>query len=285
MLKQKHLCLSTECTVRLKIIVQSCDTSIKQIRSTLRTLKSEIPSIIICIEAIQEKIDLHHDNVNKATVAGSTAGILGGGLMIGGIIAAPFTFGASLGLTVTGAIIGAAGGMTTAGAKTYDYKQSSENNTEVRSLIGTVESLCNKAQDHYRNIEICCSEIGVILARNNDSLHATTNQEKLIAGWNFLSFVRAPPAATITIVLSASNGAFRLGETAASTAFRAVAITMKTVGGIFVGIGILVDVYSLGKSIKELVTDAKCPISEAISNQISTLRTLQNDITKALDSL
>ena len=100
-----------------------------------------------------------------------------------------------------------------------------------------------------------------------------------------MSFVRAPPSATVTITLKATSGTFRLGETAASTTIRALTVTMKTVGGIFVGLGILADVYCLGKSIKELVTDAKCPVSEAISDQIRTLRTLQNDITKALDSL
>lgn len=119
----------------------------------------------------------------------------------------------------------------------------------------------------------------------NVSLHATTDMEKLLVGWNFVSFARQPPGVTITIALSAYSGTFRLGETAASTTIRALTITMRTVGGIVVGIGMLADFYCLGKSIWELATDAKCPVSEAISNQISTLRTLQDDITKALDSL
>ena len=284
-LRQNNLWISFECKIRLKTKIQSCETSIKQLQSTLKSLKSKIPNIINRIKDIQDQIDLHHDNVNKATVVGSSVGLLGGGLMIGGIIAAPFTFGASLGLTITGAIVGAAGGMTTAGAKVFDHFQSEGNNTEVMSLVNTVESLCKKAQDQYRNIERCCTEIGDILARNNVSLHAVTNWEKFITGWNVVSFVRAPPSVTVTITLGITSGTFRLGETAASTAIRALTITMKTVGGIFVGLGILADVYSLGKSIKELVTDAKCPVSEAISDQIRMLRTLQNDITKALDSL
>lgn len=49
-----------------------------------------------------------------------------------------------------GAIIGGAGGMTTAGAKIFDYLQSSENNTAVRSFLDTVESLCNEVQKHRK---------------------------------------------------------------------------------------------------------------------------------------
>ena len=254
-------------------------------KDTLRSLKLKIPSIIRQIESIQEEIDRHHSNVNKATVAGSTAGIVGGGLMIGGLIAAPFTFGASLGLTVVGAGIGAAGGMTTAGAKLYDYKQSSDNNKAVRSLLSSVESLCNKAQNQHRNVERCCSEIGDILASSNSSLHVTTDWEKIMLGWNVISFLRAPPSFTATITISAVSGAFRAGETVASTAIRALSITMKAVGGVFVALGILADVYCLGKSIKELVTDQKCAVSEAISEQIENLSNLQDKITQFLDSL
>lgn len=87
-LRRENLYLPSECIIRLNLIVQSCESSIEQLKSTLKALKSEIPNIIKHIEAIQEVIDYHHKNVNKATVAGATTGIVGGGLMIGGIIAA-----------------------------------------------------------------------------------------------------------------------------------------------------------------------------------------------------
>ena len=110
---------------------------------------------------------------------------------------------------------------------------------------------------------------------------------KVILGYNVVSFLRAPPSATATIVISAAaaGGAIRFGETAATTTIRALTITMKAVGGVFVGIGILADVYSLGKSIKELVNDEKCPVSESISEQLESLKKLQNDIASCLASM
>ena len=285
LLQENHLYLSYEIKLKLKSKAESCNTYIEQLKSTLKSLRSKIPSTITQIESIQEDIDFHHDNVNKATVAGATAGIVGGGMMIAGLIAAPFTFGVSLGLTATGAVVGAAGGMTSAGAKVVDHMQSSSNNETVRKLLKTVESLCKRAQEQHSKIEQCCSEIGSILAENNVSLHATTTQEKIKVGWNVVSFLRAPPGATAAIVFSAVGGTARFGEITATTAIRALAVTMKTVGVIFVGLGIIVDVYCLGKSIKELVMDEKCSVSKAISDQIYQLKELESNITETLNAL
>ena len=253
-------------------------------KNTLKSLNLKIPNIIEKIESIQEEIDRHHSNVNKATIAGSVAGIVGGGLFIGGLIAAPFTFGASLGLTIVGTGIGAAGGMTTAGAKYYDYQQSSNNNNAVRSLLDTVESLCKKAQNQYTNVERCCSEISDILTSNNSSLHAKTTQEKFMMGYNVVSFLFTPHYAAATVTKNIVQGISR-GTEAAATGFRALSIGMKAVSGVFAALGIIADVYCLGKSIKELVTDQKCQVSESISKQIVNLRNLQDKITQFLDSL
>ena len=254
---------------------------------TLKSLQSQIPNIIRRIESIQEVIDRHHSNVNKATVVGSIAGIVGGGLMIGGFIGAFFTFGASLGLTVVGAGIGTAGGMTTAGARIFDYMQSSDNNQAVRSLLNTVDSLCKKAQNQCKNVETCCGEIGDILAANNLSLHNATTMEKLTLGWNVVSFCRLHKKAGSVgkDLLKAASGTFRLGKTTSPVAIKALTITMKAVGGIFIVLGIIGDVYCLGKSISELIEDARCPISEAISDQLTNLRNLQYGITQFLNSL
>ena len=54
---------------------------------------------------------------------GSSTGILGSALMVGGILGAPVTFGATLGCTAAGAVLTGAGGVTAAGSKVYDRVQ------------------------------------------------------------------------------------------------------------------------------------------------------------------
>ena len=58
---------------------------------------------------------------NVATVGGCATSIVGGVVAVGGIIAAPFTLGISIGLTAAGGAVVAAGTVTTATAKTADF--------------------------------------------------------------------------------------------------------------------------------------------------------------------
>ena len=209
--------------------------------------------------------------------------------MIGGLLAAPFTLGLSLGLSIAGGGIGVAGTMTTTGARIFDYIQSSDNKEAVSLLLNTVQSLCEKAQNQCKKVETCCSEIGDILATNNFSLRDTTIKQKLNLGWNVVGFcrlaIREQAGKAGKELLKAASGTFRLGKTASPVAIKALATTMKAVGGIFIGLGILADVYCLGKSISELLADARCPVSEDIADQLTNLRNLQYDITQFLISL
>ena len=63
---------------------------------------------------------VHHRNVNISRITGSTASIAGSALAITGFALAPVTFGASIGLSVSGIAIALAGGSTAAGASIAD---------------------------------------------------------------------------------------------------------------------------------------------------------------------
>lgn len=64
-----------------------------------------------------ETIDWHNNNANIATVSGAGAGVLGGLALVGGLLAAPATGGASLAIAGAGAAASAAGAGTQLGAK------------------------------------------------------------------------------------------------------------------------------------------------------------------------
>jgi hypothetical protein len=67
-----------------------------------------------------ENLKYHHKNVNISRVTGSSTSIIGNVMAIWGIVMAPATGGLSLSLTVGGAALGFAGGMTSAGASIAD---------------------------------------------------------------------------------------------------------------------------------------------------------------------
>ena len=82
-----------------------------------------IPVREITIQEIQKTIEnlkVHHRNVNISRITGSTASIAGSTMAIVGFAIAPFTFGASIGLSVSGIALAVAGGGTAAGASIAD---------------------------------------------------------------------------------------------------------------------------------------------------------------------
>ena len=65
------------------------------------------------IDECSSQLDKVAKDTGIAETVGGGVGIGGGVMAIGGLLLAPFTFGASLGLTAAGAAVGAAGGVTT----------------------------------------------------------------------------------------------------------------------------------------------------------------------------
>ena len=72
------------------------------------------------VERTIERLTVHHKNVNISRITGSSASIAGSLIAIVGFGLAPVTFGASIGLSVGGIALAAAGGGTAAGASITD---------------------------------------------------------------------------------------------------------------------------------------------------------------------
>ena len=92
----------------------------KEYRDLLCEWKGIRGATINMIRNTAENLVRHHQNVNISRITGSAAGITGSGIAILGFALAPVTFGASLGLTIGGVAIAAAGGATAAGAGIVD---------------------------------------------------------------------------------------------------------------------------------------------------------------------
>ncbi|XP_007883241.2 apolipoprotein L6-like isoform X1 [Callorhinchus milii] len=87
----------------------------KELQHFMKVFPDQKTRISTCIEEIGEiadDIDKCQDRSNTAKVVGSAVKIVGGILAVGGALAAPFTLGASLGLTAAGAGMVIAGNVT-----------------------------------------------------------------------------------------------------------------------------------------------------------------------------
>ncbi|XP_062620288.1 uncharacterized protein LOC134281865 [Saccostrea cucullata] len=70
---------------------------------------------------IIDVLEGHRQNVNTSSIVRSSVGLVGSALAIGGLIAASFTAGVSLGLAVAGGVIGTLGSATVMGTKVTEF--------------------------------------------------------------------------------------------------------------------------------------------------------------------
>ena len=293
---EENSVLLEQISLRFQDTLLECEQSFKKVQSKLETLEERLPQVISEAELVKSCIDQKHKTSTKATIAGSSTSLLGGALIVGGILGAPFTFGASLGFTVTGAVLAGAGGVTTAGAKVFDYVQANKGNTRVKKLIEEVELLCKEAQSEYEELQQLCEKLGNSALEICPALHAETREEKIALGWNLFGLFRYPSSALTTTAISTGVGgkvalafirvmgiSMSGGETTAAMAtFTALTTTMKTVGTVMVVGGIILDAVTVGYAAHRLINDKKCPTSQGIAKQVEELKILQDGIKKVL---
>ena len=292
---EENSVLLEQISLQLQDIILECEQTYTKVESKLHILEERLPQVISEAERVKEWIDEKHKASTKATIAGSSTSLLGGALIVGGILGAPFTYGASLGLTVTGAVLTGAGGITTAGANVFDYVQANQGNTKVKELIEEVELLCKDAQSEYEELQQLCEKLGNSMLKVCPALHAKTCKEKIQLGWNILGFFRYPSSALSAVVSSGVRNKVALafihavgfsmsgGEATGATApLIAINVTMKAIGTVAAVAGIILNVVTVGYAAHKLINDKKCPTSEGIIKQIEELKALQSRIKKEL---
>ena len=103
------------------------------------------------LELIQEA-EFHHTVCNSVKTGGTTAGVAGTGLMVASLIAAPFTGGASLAITLAAAGCSVAGAATNIITGVVDRSKSKEIIAEIQSLVNSREKVISKLKeqtDHF----------------------------------------------------------------------------------------------------------------------------------------
>uniref|UniRef100_UPI00398E35DB apolipoprotein L3-like n=1 Tax=Pristiophorus japonicus TaxID=55135 RepID=UPI00398E35DB len=104
------------------------------------------------LQEIANSIDRYHKGATIANVTGSSANAVGGILSLAGIIAAPFTAGASLVLTAVGAGIGGAGAATNLTAGISEYVTQSKKQKRVDEIIKQYKSDMKEMSKRLKDI-------------------------------------------------------------------------------------------------------------------------------------
>ena len=99
------------------------------------------------LEELASKLHGQHINVSKSTIAGASASTVGGILAIAGLIAAPFTFGAGLVVSLVGAGIGGAGGLVMSVSKVIEIILAKLGLKEVQGVIDEDMEACTQLQE------------------------------------------------------------------------------------------------------------------------------------------
>ncbi|XP_078063086.1 apolipoprotein L6-like [Mustelus asterias] len=107
------------------------------------------------LREIANSIDEYHRGATIAGVTGASAAVLGGVLSISGVIASPFTSGASLGLSALGAGLSATGATTNLTAGVTESVRQSDQQKRGEEIINQYNECCKQMSKYLQ--EICAA--------------------------------------------------------------------------------------------------------------------------------
>ncbi len=202
-----------------------------------------------------------HKNSRVGSLVGSSIGAVGGVTTLVGLALSPFTLGASLSLTVAGAVAGAAGGVTGAASNLTDmFKQQNLKQT-IEKIISDFQEIIKPMTEHLSTI----SSIAADIQKTNEILSKVEFQTPLrgfgdlfkIAGVADVALIGidcAEAAKEIRVYVKAVN-AIR-GPAQAARAVRATAENAKFIRMTAAATGAL-SVLFLALDVASIVQDSK----------------------------
>ena len=186
-------------------------------------------------------------DVRIAKIAGSaTSLVVGGALTITGLILIPFTFGASIGLTLAGAGVGALGTATSFGAAIVSKVMTSSRLKEANEHI----KLDQQLSSNVNNIAIKYNKALQSAQRKAEMNMSDIAQGTLGIGGRVGVGVAKGTAAGIEIGLASGGAIARVG----TVGLRAAAVTGGVVGGLALVVTAPLDIYQIASNSYYLAT-------------------------------
>lgn len=248
-----------------------------------------------CIQEVKQladNIDFHHRNINVAQLPTSAVSVVGGILMITGTLLIPVTFGVSLGLTITGAVMGVgatATGMITAGTDIgirmdrlnkakkciYQHKESTQEIEKItRELYDSCAEVTKIADDEVM-ADFLAKHIGKVGQMTIvDTISAVSIGYAVIKtipkAAKSLHLLRkgfgttAAATASSLRVVEAANGSVKVAATTAGKVFSGIGIAFGAVGIIF-------DIVSAGMSIYDLASGSETYTARKLREEAKNL--------------
>ena len=244
------------------------------------------------LQELASKLHEHHRNVNITTVTGASMGTVGGVLSIAGLIAAPFTFGAGIVVSLIGAGIGGAGGLVMSGSKVAEIILTKLGLKDVQQAIDEDREACTDLQQQLDTLESFISDLARFLKPLHDDavlmrelegsgfefLHGlfpndytTSAEEKVEFGARFFRTITS--AATVSASAVATAGA--LARSAALAGTRAAHIAGSVISAALLPLDITLLVKSslelhrgstskIVEDIRKILEELECPEEKEI---------------------
>ena len=213
-----------------------------------------------------KNLELHIRNSVKNTgiakVTGGSVGIASGSCVLLGVILSPFTFGASLGLTIAGVTGGIASAATTIGSSVAQTAIIVKAKNELKEFLMQFEAQELVVTKLLKNIhdginKVKALESGTQFCTLDDQIYNLTVKSISLVNsfaWNGVELGKT--------IYQTVNFVGEAAEAGAAIPVRAVAAAMtstaaKVFSGIFAGVGIGINIYDICDGAKD-INSSKC---------------------------
>ena len=197
-------------------------------------------------------LEQHKDEVLKivrdrriAKIAGSaTSLVVGGSLAIAGLVLIPFTFGASIALTLAGAGVGAAGTATSVGASIVTKVMSNSRIKKAREHIKLDQQMSERVNKGGSDYNEAIKKAGIV----TESIQGLAG-----VGGRLGVGVTKGIAKGVEAGIEAGGTVLRIG----GAGVRVVAIAGGAVGGVALLVTAPLDIYQIGRNSYDLATSGE----------------------------